>query len=46
MVDYVYCIVVGLGEDQLIEIYLVCFISINYGVIMYMKIGLVFNYLK
>jgi len=46
MADFTYRIVAGLGEDQPIETHSADFTSINYGAVMYMKTGLVFNYLK
>lgn len=44
--DFSYRIVAGMGEDQPIETHSADFSSANYGIIMYMKTGLVFNYLK
>ena len=38
--------VAKIGEDQPIETHSADFTSANYGVVMYMKTGLVFNYLK
>jgi len=46
MADMSYRAVAGLGEDQPIETHSVEFWSINYGIIMYQKTGLVFYYLK
>jgi len=44
--DFLYRIVAGMGEDQPIETHSAKFSGTNYGTIMYMKTGLVFNYLK
>lgn len=44
--DYGYRAIAGLGEDQPIETHSNDFSSINYGIIMYQKTGLVFYYLK
>ncbi len=46
MADQSYRGIAGLGEDQPIETHSNDFTSINYGVIMYQKTGLVFYYLK
>lgn len=44
--DFSYRVLAGMGEDQPIETHSADFTSANYGVVMYMKTGLVFNYLK
>lgn len=44
--DVSYRMTAILGEDQPIETHSADFTSINYGTIMYMKTGLVFNYLR
>lgn len=44
--DFIYRIVAGMGEDQAIETHSAKFSGTNYGAVMYMKSGLVFNYLK
>ncbi|MDF3027027.1 MAG: hypothetical protein K0S23_1334 [Fluviicola sp.] len=44
--DFIYRIVAGIGEDQPIETHSAKFSGTNYGAVMYMKSGLVFNYLK
>lgn len=44
--DVSYRMVAALGEDQPIETHSAKFTSINYGVIMYQKTGLVFFYLR
>lgn len=46
MADFTYRLVAGIGEDQPIETSSKDFTTLNYGAIMYMKTGLVFNYLK
>jgi len=46
MADMAYRAIAGLGEDQPIETHSARFTSINYGIIMYQKTGLVFYYLK
>lgn len=46
MGDISYRMLAVLGEDQPIETHSADFTSINYGVIMYQKTGLVFNYLQ
>lgn len=46
MSDMSYRALAGLGEDQPIETHSNDFTSINYGVIMYQKTGLVFYYLR
>ena len=46
MSDVAYRMTAALGEDQPIETHSASFSSINYGVVMYMKTGLVFFYLK
>jgi hypothetical protein len=44
--DFSYRLIAGLGEDEPIETHSADFSSINYGIIMYQKTGLVFHYLK
>lgn len=44
--DIAYRAVSGLGEDQPIETHSARFSSMNYGVVMYQKTGLIFFYLK
>lgn len=44
--DYFYRVIAGTGEDQPIETHSADFTGTNYAGIMYMKTGLVFNYLK
>lgn len=44
--DISYRMTAIIGEDQPIETHSADFTSINYGTVMYMKTGLVFNYLK
>jgi hypothetical protein len=44
--DYTYRLVAALGMDQPMETHSADFTSANYGAVMYMKTGLVFNYLK
>lgn len=46
MSDISYKMIAKLGEDQPIETHSAEFTSANYGAVMYMKTGLVFNYLK
>lgn len=46
MADISYRMISTLGEDQPIETHSARFSSINYGIIMYQKTGLVFYYLK
>lgn len=46
MADMAYRAIAGLGEDQPIETHSARFSSLNYGIIMYQKTGLVFYYLK
>jgi len=46
MADISYKMIAKLGEDQPIETHSADFTSANYGAVMYMKTGLVFNYLK
>src|SRR6218665_373179 len=46
MSDVSFKMVALLGEDQPIETHSADFTSVNYGAVMYMKTGLVFNYLK
>jgi len=46
MADVSFKMVALLGEDQPIETHSADFTSVNYGAVMYMKTGLVFNYLK
>lgn len=46
MSDLSYRVVAGMGEDQPIETHSAEFTTVNYGAVMYMKTGLVFNYLK
>ncbi len=46
MSDISYRAIAGIGEDQPIETHSNDFTSINYGIIMYQKTGLVFYYLK
>lgn len=46
MGDYSYRTIAGLGLDQPIETKSADFTSTNYGLIMYQKTGLVFNYLR
>ena len=46
MADLSYRAIAGLGEDQPIETHSARFTSINYGIIMYQKTGLIFYYLK
>jgi len=46
MSDISFKMVALLGEDQPIETHSADFTSVNYGAVMYMKTGLVFNYLK
>ncbi len=46
MADISYRAIAGLGEDQPIETHSNDFTSMNYGIIMYQKTGLVFFYLK
>jgi hypothetical protein len=44
--DFSYRLIAGFGEDEPIETHSADFSSINYGIIMYQKTGLVFHYLK
>ncbi|MNU80522.1 Aminopeptidase N [compost metagenome] len=44
--DFFYRLIAGTGEDQPIETHSADFTRTNYAGIMYMKTGLVFNYLK
>lgn len=44
--DLQYQLIARLGEDQAIETKSADFSSINYGIVMYQKTGLVFHYLK
>jgi hypothetical protein len=44
--DYSFRLLAGLGEDQPVETHSADFTSANYGIVMYQKTGLVFNYLK
>ncbi|TNE54194.1 MAG: M1 family peptidase [Bacteroidetes bacterium] len=44
--DISYRLLAGIGEDQPIETHSAAFNSINYGIVMYQKTGLVFHYLK
>lgn len=44
--DYTYRLVAAMGVDQPMETHSADFSSANYGAVMYMKTGLVFNYLK
>jgi hypothetical protein len=46
MADISFTMVAKLGEDQPIETHSADFTGVNYGTVMYMKTGLVFNYLK
>lgn len=46
MADISYRMIAALGEDQPIETHSADYTSVNYGVIMYQKTGLVFYYLK
>lgn len=46
MSDLSYRMVAALGEDQPIETHSARFTSVNYGVVMYQKTGLVFFYLR
>ena len=46
MADLSYRAIAGIGEDQPIETHSADFTSINYGIIMYQKTGLIFYYLK
>lgn len=46
MSDYSYRLLAGMGEDQPIETHSADFTSVNYGITMYQKTGLVFYYLK
>ncbi|MCC6702079.1 MAG: M1 family metallopeptidase [Fluviicola sp.] len=46
MADLSFKMVAKMGEDQPIETHSADFTSMNYGAIMYMKTGIVFNYLK
>jgi hypothetical protein len=44
--DLLYRIAQSTGQDQPIETHSACFGSFNYGVVMYQKTGLVFDYLR
>lgn len=44
--DYQYQLLARIGEDQPIETPSADFTSINYGIVMYQKTGLVFHYMK
>ncbi|MCF6318019.1 MAG: hypothetical protein L3J83_01895, partial [Proteobacteria bacterium] len=46
MADISYRAIAGIGEDQPIETHSNDFTSMNYGIVMYQKTGLVFFYLK